>query len=238
MNRFYVLPDSINENSITITGPDVNHIKNVLRLRSNDELVCFDGKGMEYLCSITEIGKDLIKVKVLSSKKIDTEPSVNITLVQALPTSSKMDFIIQKAVELGVHNIIPIISERTIAKGSKLDRWRNISKESSEQCGRGIIPEVSPVLNFHEFLNISTYFDLKLIPWENEKNLLLKSLLKDSANPKSIALLIGPEGGFSAKEVEAAVKNGFKSVSLGKRILRTETAGMAAIAMIMYEMEM
>ncbi|MEK7376066.1 MAG: 16S rRNA (uracil(1498)-N(3))-methyltransferase [Candidatus Margulisiibacteriota bacterium] len=235
MNRFYVLPEFINENIIMITGQDVNHVKNVLRLKPEDELVCFDGKGTEYLCSITSIEKDLVKTRIISSKKADTEPAVKITLVQALPKSSKMDYIIQKAVELGVHKIIPVSTERTIAKGTKLERWKKIAKEASEQCGRAIIPEVSLTMNFNEFLCMSMNFDLKLIPWENEKQISLKSVLKKHSDAQNIALLIGPEGGFSAQEVKEAVEQGFKPVSLGKRILRAETAGVAAIAMITYE---
>ena len=238
MNRFYVLPEFISQNTVTITGQDVNHIKNVLRLRTDDRIICFDGKGMEYLCSITGIEKDSVRTEIISSKKADTEPAVKITLAQGLPKSSKMDYIIQKSVELGVFKIIPLITERAVAKGEKIERWRKIAKESSEQCGRAMIPEISPVLNFKEFLNISTHFDLKLIPWENEKQISLKSVLKEHPNTNSIALLIGPEGGFSAQEVKEAVEKGFKPVSLGKRILRTETASLAALAMISYEMGM
>ncbi len=245
MNRFFVLPGSIDKDILTVSGHDVNHIKNVLRLKAQDELVCFDGKGMEYLCSIESFGKDCVSARILSSQKTDTEPSVKITLVQALPKASKMDLIIQKSVELGVHKIIPITTERTVAKGEKLERWRKISKEAAQQCGRAIIPEVSPVLNFDEFLElapslsrgISKDFDLKLIPWENEKQISLKSVLKEHTNTNSIAVLIGPEGGFSKKEVAGAVAHGFKPVSLGRTVLRTETAGMAAAAMIIYELE-
>ncbi len=245
MNRFFVLPGSIDKNIITVTGRDVNHIKNVLRLKAQDELVCFDGKGMEYLCSIESFGKDCVSARILSSKKTDTEPSVKITLAQALPKASKMDFIIQKAVELGVHKIIPVITERTVVKGSKPDRWNKIAKEAAQQCGRAIIPEVSPVLNFNEFLElapslsrgISTYFDLKLIPWENEKQVSLKSALKEAPDAGNIVVLIGPEGGFSRNEAGEAVAHGFRPVSLGKRILRTETAGMAALAMTIYELD-
>ena len=245
MNRFYILPEFISGNTIMITGGDVNHIKNVLRLKSEDELICFDGKGMEYLCSITSIEKDMVKTGIISSKKADTEPSVKITLAQGLPKSSKMDYIIQKTVELGVHKIIPVSTERTIAKGEKLERWRKIAKEASEQCGRAIIPEVSPVLNFNEFLvpapslsrGISTYFDLKLIPWENEKQISLKTILKEHPAANSIALLIGPEGGFSKQEIKEAVDQGFKPVSLGKRILRTETAAVSAVSNILYELD-
>ena len=237
MNRFYILPEFISESSIMITGADVNHIKNVLRLKPEDELVCFDGKGMEYLCSITSIEKDMVKTRIISSKKADTEPAVKITLAQGLPKSSKMDYVIQKAVELGVHKIIPVSTERTIAKGTKLERWNKIAKEASEQCGRAIIPEVSPVLNFNEFLRISTYFDLKLIPWENEKQISLKTILKEHPAANSIALLIGPEGGFSKQEVKEAIEKGFKPVSLGKRILRTETAAVSAVSNILYELD-
>ena len=238
MNRFYVLPGFINQNTVTITGQDLNHIKNVLRLRTEDRLICFDGKGIEYLCSITAIDKDSIRTEIISSKKADTEPAARITLAQALPKSSKIDYIIQKAVELGVFKVIPVITERTIAKGSKLERWNKIAKEASEQCGRAIIPEVAPSMNFNEFLSISTDFDLKLIPWENEKQNSLKSVLKEHHNTHNIALLIGPEGGFSAQEVKEAVNRGFMPVSLGKRILRTETAALCAVSNILYELEL
>ena len=166
------------------------------------------------------------------------EPRIKITLAQALPKSSKMDDIVQKSTELGVFEIIPVTTERSIPKSDKSERWNKIAKESAEQSGRVHVPQIKNTVSFDELLKSCENYGLKLLPWECENSRSLKTELVNNKNASSVLILIGPEGGFSPKEAEKASLKGFKSVSLGKRILRTQTAGPATLAMILYEMEL
>lgn len=235
MNRFYVLPSQISGETIIISGSDVKHIKSVLRKDIGDEIVCFDGSGKEYLTKIASLDKDTIKLSVYSSNHPTIDHRVKITLAQGLPKSSKMDDIIKKSTELGVHEIIPVLTERSVAKGEKLERWKKIAKEASQQSGRQTIPEISKIISFEDFLSTKHEHELKLIPWEGEHRQSLKSILKKHPDTKSVCILIGPEGGFSHEEIKKASTAGFVPVSLGRTILRTETAGPAVIAMLNYE---
>ena len=231
MPRVFVAPGTFPD----IVGPDVHYLRDVLRLKPNDELELLDGTGLVHSAKISTITPERVVCQVLGSRPSASEPATKITLAQALPKSFKMDFIVEKCTELGVARIIPMLTARTIAKGIKLDRWRKLAKEAAEQSGRAIIPEISAALNFSEVLKLKGQFDLALIPWEQEKTNGLKSLLR-SNNPSSLLILIGPEGGFTPEEVQSATKVGFHSVSLGKRIMRTETAGLATLANITYEL--
>jgi 16S rRNA (uracil1498-N3)-methyltransferase len=186
---------------------------------------------------IIDLAKDRIDCEIVASRPDESEPKVKLTLAQGLPKGRKMDLIVEKCVELGVRQIIPMLTERTVAKATKLARWQKIAKEAAEQAKRAVIPEVMPALEFQEVLRLKDQFDLALIPWEEEDKTSLKQALTSSLAARSILLLIGPEGGFSGAEVGSAKKAGFVSVSLGKRILRTETAGLAALAAITYELE-
>jgi 16S rRNA (uracil1498-N3)-methyltransferase len=238
MSRFYISGELSKGPLIKITGSDFNHIKNVLRKKPGDKIICFGSSGAEYETEILSIEDDSLRLRILKTTKKDTEPAIKISLAQSLPKSSKMDDIIQKSTELGVFEIIPVVSERTVAKGEKLERWNKIAKESAEQSGRVHVPRVRPVVTFDGFLGSCDNYDLKLMPWECEQTRTLKAELSASKNIGSALVLIGPEGGFSPSEAEKAAKKGFISVSLGKRILRTQTAGPAVLAMISYEMEM
>jgi 16S rRNA (uracil1498-N3)-methyltransferase len=250
MRRFYVLPSQISGETITISGSDVNHIKNVLRKNIGDEIVCFDGSGKEYLSKIVSMDKDTIKLSIHSSNhpsfvpqggtsedKPSIDHSVKITLAQGLPKSSKMDDIIKNSTELGVHEIIPVLTEWSVAKGEKLERWKKIAKEASQQSGRSTVPEIKELISFDNFLSIKHPHELKLIPWESEQRKTLKNILKEHPGTRSVCILIGPEGGFSHEEIKKASDAGFISVCLGKTILRTETAGPAVIAMVTYELD-
>lgn len=243
-HRFFVPPHQISKSSLTISGADVNQIKNVLRLQAGDKIEVLDGTGKVYSATIKNILKDEILCEISSSRSMGSEPSLVITLIQSVPRESKMDFIIQKCTELGVSKIIPVISERTIIKlgeekkDKRLARWRKIAKEAAEQSGRGKIPEITEVVNLSEALKQAKNHDLSIIPYEMEEDSSIKNILIKNKEIRSIMLAIGPEGGFSKEEVENAKKSGFRSVSLGKRILRTETAGMAALSMINYEFEL
>jgi len=236
MNRFYVLPSQITGETITISGSDVKHIKSVLRKDIGDEIVCFDGSGKEYLTRIVSFDKQMIKLAILSSTNPFIDHPISITLAQGLPKSSKMDDIIRKSTELGVHEIIPVLTERSVAKGEKSERWKKIAKEAAQQSGRKAVPGIKELLSIEKFLSINHPYELKLVPWEGEHQKSLKAVLKENENAKTICVLIGPEGGFSHEEVQKAASAGFISVSLGRTILRTETAGPAAVAMVMCEM--
>jgi 16S rRNA (uracil1498-N3)-methyltransferase len=219
-----------------IIGSDAHYLKDVLRSKPGDLIDLLDGTGMIYRAKITKLEKDRISCEIISSQEAKSEPAVKITLAQALPKGHKMDFIVEKCTELGVSRIIPVLTERAVAKSAKLERWRKIAKEAAEQSGRAIIPEIYELTTFDDILKLSKDYALAIIPWEAEENISLKSTLTTYPpnHLSTILVLIGPEGGFSQKEVEKAKKAGFESVSLGKRILRAETAGMATLAMVLY----
>lgn len=245
MHRFFVPKDQVP----VITGSDVHHIKDVLRMKVGDQLELLDGTGEIYKSKIVEMKKDKIICEILEHRAQNSELRTQVAIAQGLPKAKKMDFIIQKCAELGANKIIPMLTERSVAKSEKLDRWRKIAKEAAEQSGRAIIPEILPLIKFEEVLKMKNQFDLALISWELEKGKSLKSVLRNfpiTQSPNSqipippspnLLILIGPEGGFSSQEIKLAKKAGFISVSLGKRILRSETAGLAVLAAIMYELE-
>jgi 16S rRNA (uracil1498-N3)-methyltransferase len=243
MHRFFVAKEQIP----IITGTDVHHIKDVLRMKAGDKLELLDGTGKIYRAKIAEIKKDRVICHIIESRTQKTESGARVTIAQCLPKAKKMDLIIQKCTELGVHRIIPTLSERSIAKAEKIERWKKIAKEASEQSGRASIPEISPLTRFEDVLKLKHQYDLALIPWELEKSTTLKKVLttppssfglrRTSHQPNHLLVVIGPEGGFSREEIELARKAGFKSISLGKTILRTETAGMAIMAMLAYEFD-
>lgn len=245
MSRFFVDKSSVDigNNTVTISGEDVKHIAGVLRAAPGDHLELSDGMGTDYDVVIDHISKDSILTKIIGSRPNKTEPPIEVTLFQGIPKADKMDYIIQKCVELGVKRIIPVTTARTVVRfankkdsDSKAARWRRIAQEAAKQCDRGIIPEVGDPVSFNEAVGQASGFDLKLIPYEEESRGSLRRLLKEFSNAGTIAVFIGPEGGFTADEAEKAVKGGFASVTLGPRILRTETAGLASAAIIMYEL--
>lgn len=250
MSKFFIDVNNITDSNIKITGEDVKHIKNVLRLKEGDNLLLCDGCQTDYKCRINKIHDNEIIASIINSEQSKTEPPVEITLFQCLPKSDKFEFIIQKSVELGVKKIIPIISERTVIRIDnereafrKKERWQKIAYEAAKQCGRGIIPEISMPEKFENTIKQIGEFKLKIIPYEKENKRGIKALLKDKAinnqnkDILKIAILIGPEGGFTEEEVDLATKNSFHSVSLGPRILRTDTAGLNVISVLMYEFE-
>lgn len=245
MHRFYVSPEQIIEESIVILGMDVNHIKNVLRMKLGEELIICDGQGWDYFCEITELGQKEIYVKILSSLKSDTELPVKITLFQGIPKKDKMELIIQKTVELGVFEIVPVSMKRCVAKledskkeSKKLERWQNISQAAAKQSGRGIIPMVKQPMTYTQALEYAKTKDIILFPYENAQGMkAAKEAFCKTAAMQSAGIFIGPEGGFDPIEIENAKKAGADIISLGKRILRTETAGLSVLSMLMYEIE-
>ncbi|MBI5699725.1 16S rRNA (uracil(1498)-N(3))-methyltransferase [Candidatus Saganbacteria bacterium] len=243
MNRFYVPSDQIKGDEVSITGSDVNHIKNVLRLKAGDKIEVFDGSQKSYLCELQEFNREFIRGMIISETKKDIEPTIKVTLAQCLLKGKKMDLVIQKAVELGVDRVIPVTSERSVPdikekEDKKLSHWRTIAKEAAEQCGRTLVPDISSLLSFEELLKLGKTFDLALVPWELETGNSLKQALKEprrlAAGPASFLVTIGPEGGFSNEEIAKAGSAGFKAVSLGRRILRAETAAISTLANIYF----
>lgn len=242
MPRFFVSGTPSSDGLLTITGEDVKHIKKVLRLEKGEEITVCDGRGNDYLSVIEQISPDSVDVKVMEVRKNKAEPDFKLVLLQGLPKSDKMEAIIQKCVELGVDCFYPVTTERTVVRlGSlrdarkKNERWQRIALEAAKQCGRGRVPEVKMPISFNEALDIAAHSDLAIIPYENEETTGIGRLVKD-ISAKSASVLIGPEGGFAEEEVRKAVEAGIRPVTLGPRILRTETAGPAAAAILLYEL--
>jgi len=238
MKRFFVPSPQINGDITTICGRDVNHIKNVLRMKTGDKIVIFDDSGNEYNTEIVEISKNEIKIETKNKHSNKSEPDVKVTIAQGLPKNPKMDLIIQKCTELGAVRIIPVQCERSVVKLDKSKgRWNKIAQSASQQSGRQLIPEICSPALFDDVCESRDKYDLKLILWEEEKENKFKDVLSNKPKAESIIVLIGPEGGFSIEEAALAKKKGFIPVTLGPRILRTETAGLAALSIIMYEFE-
>lgn len=245
MYRFYVEKCQVHERTIEITGADVNHIKNVLRMKVAEEIVLCDGEGYDYVCKIETISSDQVIACIVKKELTVTELSGKLYLFQGLPKKDKMELIIQKAVELGSYEIIPVMMKRSVVKlddkkkeQKKRERWQAIATSAAKQSNRGIIPVVAPVMSFKEAVAYASDMELKVLPYENAKGIsYTKQVIKEAKEAKSIAVFIGPEGGFEEAEVSLAREMGFKEITLGKRILRTETAGLTSLSLLMFEME-
>jgi RNA methyltransferase, rsmE family len=246
MSKFFVKPEQIKNDNIIIDGDDVNHILNVLRMKKDDEIqVCNQVTGENYKARIMQYSKNEIECKIEEKIGKSTESNVHITLFQGIPKFEKMELIIQKNTEVGVNNIVPVIMERTVVKldekvaSKKLDRWQKIAEIAAKQSMRDIIPNVKSIIKTKE-IDVDMY-DVVLVAYENEEHNMLKAELKklESQNKQeyNIAIVIGPEGGISEKEIELLDEKNVKFVSLGKRILRTETAGLVMAGNILYELE-
>lgn len=244
MSRFFVSPENIGEDNIIIDNrEDLHHMVKVLRLSAGDEIDVSDSSQWEYRCEILSVDADSAVARIVDKQKFTAEPDVKVTLFQGIPKQGKMEVIVQKCVELGVESIVPVFMARTVVVdkgnfGKKIQRWQKVSDEAVKQCRRGIIPQVREPVRTAEAIKQFDRFDLVLFPYENEDGRTIKDELRNCGSPRNVAVIIGPEGGFSDEEAEAIVNAGGRSVSLGKTTLRTETAGMAAIAMIMYELEL
>lgn len=244
MRRFFTEPQNIEGNRIAIVE-DSRHISQVLRMNCGDKILVFDGSGCEYTARLTEIQKSVCYAEIIERNISLSEPKTQITLFQGLPKSGKMETIIQKAVELGVLKIVPVEMERCVTKiknsaagEEKALRWNKVSLEASKQCGRGIVPSVTVPISFAKAVEEMTKMQLSIMPYEelgHSGKLGLKELLQSSRDAENIALLVGPEGGFSEQEASIAIENGIKPVGLGKRILRTETVASAVIPVIMFD---
>ncbi len=233
MPKFFTGKNLISDNTLTITGEDVSHISRVLRMKIGEEITVCDGEGKDYKAKITDITKEEVKADILSAEQCDAEPSVKITLYQALPKQGKMEYIIQKNTELGVSEFVPVYTRYCVVKPTdKTARWQKVAFEAAKQCGRGIIPKVRDAINIKEAAKEMSKFAHKAVFYECEKETTVRDVIKPGI--KEIAIMIGPEGGFSGEEIEMLKGMGVASVTLGKRILRTETAAAAVTPIILF----
>ena len=249
MFQFFIDSCQLNNNKAYITGPDVNHIKNVLRMKEGDELnVIIDGDANEYRCGIDSFEEDRVNLSVRFIKESDVELPAKIYLLQGLPKSDKLEMIIQKAVELGVYEIIPVSLKRSVVKidakkaKSKTERWNGISEAAAKQSKRRIIPKVTEPKSLKEaFKYLETQdIDLKLVPYElSDADEIDKTreIISSVKKGQNIAVLIGPEGGFDEAEIDLAKNEGFNEITLGHRILRTETAPLMILSWLVYFLE-
>lgn len=245
MSRFFVSPGQVEDSGIRITDKeDLHHMMKVLRLKPGDKIEISDGAAWEYQAVLRVLTMEEAIADILDKQTFAREPSLAITLYQGLPKQGKMEMIIQKAVELGVSRIVPVFTDRTVVTDNgkmdkKIQRWQKVADEAVKQCRRGRIPEIGKELSFFAMLDELISFDTVIFPYENEEDRSLKDGLRSlEIMPKSVCIIIGPEGGFSDREAALLKEKGALCVTLGKTILRTETAGLAAIAMVMYELEM
>lgn len=245
MHHFFVSPTQIEEKTITILGTDVNHIKNVLRMQPGEELNISSGEdSLEYRCRIRDISPDSVKLEIMWKQELECELPSRIYLFQGLPKSDKMEWIIQKAVELGVYEIIPVATKRAVVKldakkaENKRKRWQQIAEGAAKQSKRMVIPQIHQVINFSQALEYASKLDVKMIPYELAKGMgETREFFSKIPAGASIGIFIGPEGGFEETEVGQAMEVGAKPITLGKRILRTETAGMTVLSILMFLLE-
>lgn len=245
MYHFFVKQEQIGEKEIFIEGSDVNHIRNVLRMTPGEQITVSSGEdGKEYRCELERLEENLVTAKIMWVEEAAAELPSRICLFQGLPKGDKMEFVIQKAVELGVYEIVPMATKRAVVKldqkkeESKRKRWNAISESAAKQSKRMIVPQVQPVMTFAQAVEYAASYQKKLIPYELAEGMEHTRALVDGLQPgESVAVFIGPEGGFDEQEIELAKRSGVIPVTLGRRILRTETAGMAVLSMLMLHLE-
>ena len=244
MFHFFVSEENITDGTVTVCGSDVNHIKNVLRMKQGEKFIANDGNGASYCCTITDISDAAVIASIDEGQLQSNELPVRLVLFQGLPKSDKMELIIQKAVELGVSEIVPVEMNRCVVKlddkkrKAKISRWQTISESAAKQSGRTIVPKICDVMKYSDAMKKAEVFDLILVPYECADGIkILQEKLNNVERGMTIGIFIGPEGGVEKNEIALAEKSGGQIVSLGKRILRTETAGIAALSICMYYIE-
>ena len=248
MPKFFVTDKCIKNNEIKIIGKDVNHIKNVLRKKIGDKItICNEDNLNDYLCEIVKLEEDAIKCNIIEKLETNSESNVKVTIFQGLPKADKMELIIQKSVELGVYDITPVEMKRCVVKltdkdrRKKLERWQKISEVAAKQSGRNRIPKINDIISIKNICNLCQKYDIVIVAYENEKENKLKNelekLKKNLKEDLKIAVLIGPEGGIDKEEIVLLKESGSKIVTLGDRILRTETVALNILSIIMYEFE-
>jgi 16S rRNA (uracil1498-N3)-methyltransferase len=241
MRRFFIEPDAAIEPVVTITGSEARHIKNVLRLKPGDNIRLFDGTGIEYEAVIVHLTAGRAELSVINKVPAAAESPIGLTIAQGYLKEKKMDSLIRPLCELGMSRWLPFISQRSVPRPDKtrldarLERWQKLARESLKQCRRSVMPQISAPISFDEILEFGSSCDHKILFWEQETRLLDGDVLTDPMNPVKQALVVlGPEGGFSDHEVEQARINGFTLSGLGPRILRAETAAIAACTLMQY----
>ena len=240
MHRFFVTADGFSENTVTLTGSDVSHIRTVLRMKPGDKIEVIDPQGFQYKIVLVEVEKAYVRGEILSKIEMQTESPVNIRMGQALIKGNAFDLLVRKATELGVHSIAAINTQRCVARLAKeseshrTERWQRIAEEASKQCGRSRVPEVhSTVLSIEEFCQQSTDSDLKLVFWEGEQSTRLQDVTAPDS-VASIAFLAGPEGGWAAEEIDFLIQQGFQTVTLGPRLLKADAVSLVILSLLQH----
>lgn len=244
MYQFFVEDWQIADSAVTIEGSDVNHIRNVLRMKAGEKVRISTSSGKNYFCRLSEIGEAMVQADILEELSEGTELPNKIYLFQGLPKGDKMELIIQKAVELGAYEMIPVSMKNCVVKldakkaENKVRRWQEIAKSAAKQSKRSLIPEIRTPLTYRQAVEAAKELDVVFIPYENERGMAAtREAVEQLKAGQSIGIFIGPEGGFALEEIELAKKEGMQLISLGKRILRTETAGLATLAVLAYHLE-
>ncbi|MBN1822909.1 MAG: 16S rRNA (uracil(1498)-N(3))-methyltransferase [Endomicrobiales bacterium] len=235
MPHFFVPPSQIQNDRFTIKGEDVHYLANVRRYKAGDKIKIFDGRGKTMLGQIEHVSKDEIKGRIVGMGQAH-DNRVLVTLYQAVPKGGRFDWLVEKSAELGVSRIVPLITERSEVRavsGPKLERWRRLAKAAAQQCGRPQVTQIEEPQKMHDAVKFVPKDALNLIPWESENNKTIKEIILQNASFMHINVFIGPEGGFSVREVESAQKNGILPVTLGDNILRVETAGLLSVVLIL-----
>ncbi len=243
MHQFFIETADVSDSFVTIAGSDVNHIKNVLRMKPGEKIRVSTRDGADYFCAVSELGETFVRAQILERDETGTELPCKIYLFQGLPKSDKLELIIQKAVELGVYRIVPVAMKNCVVRldakkaADRVRRWQAIAESAAKQSKRSIIPEISMPMSFSEAVKEAETLDVRLVFYENEKGMkATRTEIERIGAGASVGIFIGPEGGFDVAEIDTLRKN-MKTVSLGKRILRTETAGIAALAILGYHLE-
>ncbi|KJS22940.1 MAG: hypothetical protein VR72_03350 [Clostridiaceae bacterium BRH_c20a] len=242
MRRFFVSPENIKGEEIQIKDSDVHHLTQVLRLKEGEKVIVFDGTGLEYEIIIRSLAVGLVIGEIQGVTSSTRDSLIGVTLVQGIPKGDKMELIIQKCTEVGIAKIIPVLTERTVVKlddgkkGKRHERWQKIAQEASKQCRRATVPQIGEICTWEEYLTKVSNNEPVLVLWENETARGIKSYLQENNGLNKLTIVIGPEGGLAQQEVDKLLAIGAQTVSLGPRILRTETAGLAALVMVLYEL--
>ena len=244
MYQFFIEDENAAEDFVTIEGSDVNHIKNVLRMKPGEKIRVCTRNGQNYFCSISDITESFVRADILEKEAESTELPCRIYLFQGLPKNDKMEWIIQKTVELGVYEVIPVAMKNCVVKlddkkaKSKVTRWQAIAESAAKQSKRMLIPEIHEVMTYKQALEFAKQLDVKLIPYELAKGMKeTREILSEIKPGQSVGIFIGPEGGFEEEEVAKALEAGAHAITLGRRILRTETAGLAILSVLMFQLE-
>jgi 16S rRNA (uracil1498-N3)-methyltransferase len=241
MRRFFVRPEDVGERALRLRGDEADHLARVLRLGPGTQVLVFDGHGHEYVALVERLENDGAVCRILRHTEIQPAQTVSITLGQGLSRAERFEWVIQKTTELGVSEIVPVITERVIPHISlrhiptKVGRWEKLAREACKQSGRATVPHLWPPTPLETFFASSRSAELRLVLWEGEDKRPLRAILAASEQVASVAVLVGPEGGLTPREVACGEANGFLPVGLGKRVLRTETAGVVAVALLQYQ---